>query len=136
MSKTFERFLSMILVVFMMFTMLPSTMLAEEGVHEHVFTTTVTDATCTENGSETQSCACGTTIVNTIEAKGHSYTASVTKEATCTEAGEKSFTCSVCGDVQTEAIPAAGHTYEVVETAATCTAEGSKVSTCSVCGDV
>lgn len=99
------------------------------------------EATCTEDGVKTYTCAiCGVTKTEAIPATDHSYGTEwiVDKEATCTEAGSKHHECTVCGaksDV-TE-IPATGHNYSTewtVDKEATCTEAGSKSHHCTVCG--
>lgn len=68
---------------------------------EHRYTSRVTTrASCTTEGLKTHTCyRCGYTYTETIEAKGHAYTA-----ATC----EKAQTCERCGDVVGKAL---GHDY-------------------------
>ena len=103
-------------------------MVACGGGHVHSFTewTTVTNATCTQDGSQESICTCGEKQTRTIAATGHTYGEwVVTTPATCTTTGEKERYCE-CGDKQTQTIAATGHDY--VE--ATCTAP----KTCKNCG--
>ena len=97
---------------------------------------TVTEPTCTEDGSQKHVCAvCGYTETEEIPALGHDYQAVVT-EPTCTEAGYTTYTCSRCGDSYTgDETAALGHDYETVVTAPTCTEAGYTTYTCSRCGD-
>ena len=69
---------------------------------------TTKEATCTEKGEETRTCAnCGATETREVEAKGHSFGEwVVTKEADCGVEGEEVRTCSVCGATETRVIPA------------------------------
>ncbi len=67
------------------------------------------EATCTENGEKTYTCAaCGEKKTETIKALGHEFDeGKVTKEATRYEDGVRTFTCvHGCGETKTEAIPA------------------------------
>lgn len=102
--------------------------------HEHSYVSEITkEATCTEPGVETLTCACGDVKTNEIAAKGHSYV-SETVEATHTKSGYEKLTCS-CGDTKMTVFEALGHSYvsEIVKEA-TCTEPGQKRFTCS-CGD-
>ena len=67
--------------------------------HEHVWDDGVeTKApTCTEAGEMTYTCSCGETRVETIPAKGHSYTVSVTYNEDYTKV-IYTYTCSSCDD--------------------------------------
>lgn len=79
-------------------TTVPAT--TEPTVHEHNYTGKVTkEATCSEKGVKTFTCACGDSYTKDIKKLSHKYS-----EATCTAAK----TCSVCG--KTDGKPAA-HTY-------------------------
>ena len=80
--------------------------------HTHAFGdwTVTTPATCTADGVETRSCACGETETRAIPATGHSFGEwTVTTPATCTKDGVESRTCSACGETETRAISATGH---------------------------
>ncbi|MBQ3547840.1 MAG: hypothetical protein IJA44_05155, partial [Clostridia bacterium] len=104
----------------------------------HSYTSTTTDATCTEAGKTVYTCTgCGHSYEEAIEATGHNYT-STTTDATCTENGKIVYTCTACGDSYEEVIDAKGHT-EVIDAAvdATCTTTGlTEGKHCSVCGTV
>ena len=110
-------------------------MIIEALPHEFGEWTVTKEATCTEAGELTRTCACGLTETQPIAATGHSFGEwVVTKEATCTEAGELTRTC-VCGLTETQPIPATGHSFGewVVTKEATCTEHGELTRTC-VCG--
>ena len=107
--------------------------------HTHAFGewTVTTPATCTADGVETRSCACGETETQTIPATGHSFGEwTVTTPATCTVDGTETRTCSACGETETRTIPATGHTFGdwTVTTPATCTADGVETRSCA-CGE-
>ena len=106
--------------------------------HTHTFGdwTVTTPATCTADGVETRSCACGETETRAIPATGHTFGAwTVTTPATCTADGVETRSCA-CGETETRAIPATGHTFGdwTVTTPATCTADGVETRTCA-CGE-
>ena len=93
-----------------------------------------TPATCTTEGIESRSCACGETETRSIGYSEHNFGEwAVTKAATCTEKGEEVRTCD-CGETETRIIDALGHSYETETVAPTCTAEGYTEYTCTLCG--
>ncbi len=98
---------------------------------------TVTEATCTVNGTEKRICSrCDHTEIRVVEATGHSFGSwFVNRNATCTKDGENRRNCAKCGHFETEVIPAIGHDYESVVTAPTCTEQGYTTHTCRNCGD-
>ena len=107
--------------------------------HTHAFGewTVTTPATCTADGVETRSCACGETETRAIPATGHTFGDwTVTTPATCTADGVETRSCA-CGETETRAIPATGHTFGAwtVTTPATCTEDGVESRTCSACGE-
>ena len=107
--------------------------------HTHAFGdwTVTTPATCTADGAETRSCACGETETRTILATGHTFGDwTVTTPATCTADGVETRSCA-CGETETRAIPATGHSFGewTVTTPATCTKDGVESRTCSACGE-
>ena len=107
--------------------------------HTHAFGDweKTTPATCTADGVETRSCACGETETRAIPATGHTFGDwTVTTPATCTADGVETRTCSACGETETRAIPATGHTFGdwTVTTPATCTADGVETRSCA-CGE-
>ena len=106
--------------------------------HTHAFGdwTVTTPATCTADGVETRSCACGETETRAIPATGHIFGDwTVTTPATCTADGVETRSCA-CGETETRAIPATGHTFGdwTVTTPATCTADGVETRSCA-CGE-
>ena len=106
--------------------------------HTHAFGDweETTPATCTADGVETRSCACGETETRAIPATGHTFGDwTVTTPATCTADGVETRTCA-CGETETRAIPATGHTFGewTVTTPATCTADGVEARSCA-CGE-
>ena len=106
--------------------------------HTHAFGDweETTPATCTADGVETRSCACGETETRAIPATGHTFGDwTVTTPATCTADGVETRTCA-CGETETRAIPATGHTFGdwTVTTPATCTADGVETRSCA-CGE-
>ncbi|MDD6061750.1 MAG: leucine-rich repeat domain-containing protein, partial [Oscillospiraceae bacterium] len=105
-----------------------------EGHHNYV--SSVTAPTCTEQGYTTHTCTtCGDTYTDSVvDALGHAYDSTVTKEATCTEKGKMTYTCSRCGDSYTEDIAEIPHTEKTVRIEPTCTADGKHYTACSVCG--
>lgn len=98
-------------------------------------------ATCTEAGSKSHHCkregCSGVADVTEIEAKGHVYIDTVTKESTCMETGITTYSCS-CGDSYTESIEAKGHKWGewVVTKLVTDTEDGEKQRTCEVCQEI
>ena len=93
------------------------------------------DATCTENGSQAYSCACGETKTETIPATGHVNTTTETVGATCTENGYTKVTCDCGHVVSNTVIPATNHPNKTTTTVgATCTVDGSITVTCDDCG--
>ena len=106
--------------------------------HTHAFGDweETTPATCTADGVETRSCACGETETRAIPATGHTFGDwTVTTPATCTADGVETRSCA-CGETETRAIPATGHTFGdwTVTTPATCTADGVETRSCA-CGE-
>ena len=106
--------------------------------HTHIFGdwTVTTPATCTADGVETRTCACGETETRAIPATGHTFGDwTVTTPATCTADGVETRSCA-CGETETRAIPATGHTFGdwTVTTPATCTADGVETRSCA-CGE-
>ena len=107
--------------------------------HTHAFGNweETTPATCTTDGVETRSCACGETETRAIPATGHTFGDwTVTTPATCTADGVETRSCA-CGETETRAIPATGHSFGewTVTTPATCTVDGTETRTCSACGE-
>ena len=88
-------------------------------------------ASCTEGYDLIYTCECTATKTESVPAKGHDYTETVTeKAATCTEAGSKTTvkTCKVCGNTETvsETIKALGHDERTIKgVAPTCSTDGT-----------
>ena len=110
--------------------------------HQHKYEESVTPATCTESGSRTFTCECGSHYEVEISATGHSlkfareggehyekcencdyatakvshsYTQTVsTTPSTCTVKGSKTTKC-VCGEEHTEELPFANHSFTKLE---------------------
>ena len=87
------------------------------GVHEHSWSewTVTKEATCTEKGEETRTCACGESETREIAALGHTEEIIPAVEATCTETGlTEGVKCAVCGEilVEQEVVPALGHDWK------------------------
>lgn len=100
---------------------------SHQQTHTHSYTSSVTQAaTCTAEGVETYTCACGDSYTQSIPATGHSCQ-TVTVPATCTQAGSAVTTCENCGERWTESLPATGHSWS--------SASESGIRTCTVCGE-
>ena len=95
----------------------------------------ITEATCTEDGSEFLTCICGETKTNIIPAKGHVRGEwNVIKQATCSSEGKEEMRCTVCRNVVEEKVtPKIAHTYQTSTTAPTCTEQGYTTYYCTVC---
>ena len=105
------------------------------GNHAYGDWVIVKEATCTEEGLRTQTCAnCGDVKKEVLPKVDHTWNeGEVSKQPTCTEAGIKTFTCTVCGDTKTEVITATGHAWSEweVKTPATCETEGLEERHCT-----
>ena len=107
----------------------------------HSYSKVVTAPTCEAKGYTTYTCKCGDSYVgDKVDALGHNYKLSDSKDATCTKAGYKAYICQTdAKHTYTETIAAIGHTENaaVVENKvdATCTKDGSydTVFYCGVC---
>ena len=77
---------------------------ATDTSHTHTFGDwkIAKEATCTEDGEEARSCACGETETRKIDAKGHIYVDNVVPP-TKKDQGYTEHTCSVCGDFYRDA---------------------------------
>ena len=103
--------------------------------HSFGIWTLIKAATCTENGEEARTCACGEVETQPVTAIGHSYESVVTAP-TCTVGGYTTNTCSACGDVTvTDPVAAKGHSWSswIVTVKPTCTTEGTQLRFCN-CG--
>ena len=105
------------------------------GNHAYGDWVIVKEATCTEEGLRTQTCAnCGDVKKEVLPKVDHTWNeGEVSKQPTCTENGERTFTCTVCGDTKTEVITATGHAWSdwEVKTPATCETEGQEERHCT-----
>ena len=106
------------------------------GNHAYGDWVIVKEATCTEEGLRTQTCAnCGDVIEEVIPKVDHTWNeGEVSKQPTCTENGERTFTCTICQETKTEVaedLPAIGHNWSDWEVKdATCTEDGLKTRHC------
>ena len=105
------------------------------GNHAYGDWVIVKEATCTEEGLRTQTCAnCGDVKKEVLPKVDHTWNeGEVSKQPTCTEAGERTFTCTVCQETKTEVITATGHAWSdwEVKTPATCETEGQEERHCT-----
>ena len=96
-----------------------------DNTHTHQYTTTIVDATCTQEGHIDYLCDCGNTYQEKIEVKEHTFsTWTINKSETCEVDGSKTRSCT-CGKIETQVIKATGHKWQ----SATCTSP----KTCSSC---
>lgn len=106
------------------------------GEHTYGDWVIVKEATCTEEGLRTQTCAnCGDVKKEVLPKVDHTWNeGEVSKQPTCTENGERTFTCTVCQETKTEVaedLPAIGHNWSDWEVKdATCTEDGLKTRHC------
>ena len=81
----------------------------EKDLSAHDFKTIVEEytvkPTCVETGRKVEKCECGEIKETILEALGHNYKQSVTKEPTVDEEGVLTFTCERCKDTYTKPIP-------------------------------
>ena len=103
---------------------------------------TVTQPTCTEDGSRKRVCGgCGHTETEEIAAQGHDWEEDYTvdKEPTCVETGSKSIHCKNC-EVKKDSVvmETVDHDWEedyTVDVEATCETTGSKSIHCKNCDE-
>ena len=116
------------------YPMATSTYVVDE--HEHTYTESTLDPTCSIKGYTVFTCTvCGhSKNTDNVNALGHDYSQAITPP-TCTEGGYTVFLCKRCGDSYTgNQTAATGHSYSAEVTAPTCIATGYTTYTC-VCGD-
>lgn len=106
--------------------------------HDHKYTEKVTkEATCTEAGTKTFTCDCGSFYTVQIPVIDHAVT-TTTEKGDCTHDTIEKTVCSTCGAVFTSKVvkKATGHDYGevIVQLEATCEAPGKATHTCNVCG--
>ena len=96
------------------------------------------EATCTEAGEETRTCAsCNETETRSVAAKGHTLKDTVIA-ATCTTEGHTLHECTVCGYSYRDTVtPALGHQWGqwTVEQEADCFHDGKETRTCATCSE-
>lgn len=105
------------------------------GKGGHTIETQVTEPNCVDAGKAVSYCTtCNTEISSkVIKAKGHSYTAKITKAATCSAKGEITYTCSECNKTYTEEIAIDENAHKYVKGGnhdATCISPAYDVYTC------
>lgn len=78
-----------------------------EPSHKHSYDGNVTEnATCTEKGTKTFTCSCGSYYTESISATGHSWGEwKTTKEPTSTTEGNSQRKCNKCGVTENKSIP-------------------------------
>lgn len=106
-------------------------------LHTHAYGDweTVQAATCTEDGAEVRTCACGEKETRTLAAKGHTMQRTVTPPTKIKD-GYTTHACSICGySYRDSSVPALGLTdsvgliYRINEDGKTCTVVG--MGTCT-----
>ena len=106
--------------------------------HEHSYTETVKEATCTEDGLKTFTCECGKSYTEKIKSPGHRFEI-VVVEPTCTSIGYVTNTCKNCGESYfVKTLPATGHDESewIIDKNADCKNAGSKHKECTVCKEL
>lgn len=95
---------------------------------EHEYTTILSSevSTCVKKGSETKSCVCGKTHIETLPLAQHSYTKSMYND------DGHWIVCAVCGNEDISQ-PRAAHDLSVTSIDATCDNAGERVTACSEC---
>lgn len=116
-----------------------------EPGHEHSYTKTTVNPTCTNGGYTLNTCDCGDSYKSgETKATGHDYKKTVVSPTTQAQ-GYTLYTCQTCGDSYkadyTHKLPAGTqpteHTcdYDKTTVKPTCTTEGYTLYTCTICGD-
>ena len=109
----------------------------DNGEHTHAYGEwAVTEATCTEAGEKTRTCACGEKETVAIEALGHDEKSFEGKASTCTEVGYDDYVaCSRCDYTTKTELPKKEHTeVEHAGKTPTCTEKGYEpYVTCAKC---
>ncbi len=108
--------------------------------HNYKYTSTITQSSCTSNGSDLYTCSiCGGTKTETTAMTSHVYGDWIVDvDSTPTSEGQKSKHCVYCGHkTEITSIPKSEctHNYQYTKTTAkaTCTSTGTDLYTCSVC---
>ncbi len=145
-----KRLLSVLLCLVLVLTAVPMNVLAEEQQTAPEQTESVeqegecahswsewerTEATCTEDGSESRSCTLCGEIETVAVSAGHSGEWEIIIEPTCLGEGYRVRVCTVCSEAEEEIMDPIGHSFDTWETirTATCTEAGEKKSTCTGC---
>lgn len=110
-------------------------------VHEFSEWTLISASTCTVQGSQQRSCACGESEIEALPLSEHTPAVVEAIAPTCTEDGRtEGSACSICSAVinEGEPITAIGHTLIAVDgKAPTCAEDGyTESEICSVCNTV
>lgn len=116
-----------------------------EPGHEHSYTKTTVNPTCTNGGYTLNTCDCGDSYKSgETKATGHDYKKTVVSPTTQAQ-GYTLYTCQTCGDSYkadyTHKLPAGAqpteHTcdYDKTTVKPTCTAKGYTTYTCKRCSD-
>jgi hypothetical protein len=117
--KKSNKIVAVLLALVMIISAVPMMTASAAHTHEYVLQEGATEATCTEDGEMSRTCAdCGAVETQVIPA-GHNWNDGVeTKRATCTEEGVLLRNCVYegCTAKKTEAISAIGHKQEVINT--------------------
>lgn len=103
----------------------------------HDYNTEVINPTCTEDGYTIYTCnRCNLSHTDDkVDALGHDYKVTDSKDASCTEGGYTVYTCERCSDSYTESIPAHGHSYTENVIEPTCIDKGYTEYVCKYCND-
>lgn len=113
----------------------------EQKNHEHSYTETVVEASCSSKGYTLHECACGDSYKTDEVPEAHVESVTPGKAATCTESGlTDKIVCTECGEIlqKQKEIPALGHTYGewVITKEPEGDTPGTREKTCTACGDV
>ncbi|MGN0522042.1 MAG: leucine-rich repeat domain-containing protein, partial [Eubacterium sp.] len=113
---------------------------ASAGNHTVEVYTSVTDPTCTEDGSRTGVCTiCGETVTETLPATGHTNELTETLDNTTTDGHTyEVYTCSVCGEVTsvpTHVEWVEGNYTSTVLITPKCVIDGTQRDVCNICGE-
>ena len=94
--------------------------------HEHSYTDSVTEPTCTDKGYTTHTCECGDVVIDTyIDELGHAFTNYVSDDnATYDEDGTKTAVCDRIGCSETNTVTETGTKLESYMTFNTLTFDG------------
>jgi len=141
MKKVMKKILLIGLATIAMMAMMLTACKTEEHEHSWSEWTVVNEATCTEQGTNIRSCACGEMEEQKVSAKGHVKVTDEAVAATCTEGGlTEGKHCSVCNEIiqAQKVVSAKGH-VEVTDKAVapTCTKTGlTEGKHCFNCNEV